>query len=42
MNWLVWTHVSAFVAGAVLYALYARKIKLWTQEEIEKLRVKFR
>ena len=42
MKWLVWTHVIAFVAGAVLYGLYARKIKLWTQEELEKLRLKFR
>ncbi len=42
MNWLIWTHVIAFIGGAVLYALYARKIKLWTREEIEKLLVKFR
>ncbi len=42
MNWLVWTHGIAFVAGAMLYGLYARKIKRWTQEELEKLRLKLR
>ncbi len=42
MNWLVWTHVGAFLAGAVLYDLYARKLRRWTQEELEKLRLKFR
>ncbi len=40
MNWLLWTHALAFVAGAVLYGFYARKIKRWTSEELEKLRLK--
>jgi membrane associated rhomboid family serine protease len=40
MNWLIWTHLAAFIAGVVLYGLYARKIKLWTREELEKLRLK--
>ncbi len=41
MKWLILTHVLAFAAGAILYVLYAKKVKLWTLGEIENLKRKF-
>ncbi len=41
MKWLIFTHVLAFAGGAIVYAFYARKVKMWTLGEIENLKRKF-